>query len=119
MTRPGEDRPHPAHGDPHPPGPDRRPLLRGRRPGPLAARVHRTADWHTAHPWPARATGHNCPAVEEYDFGYGPAHFLTPDEVARVAEGLRAEHWALASHATRRDPEAEEPDATAVLGGIS
>lgn len=98
------------------------------------AKVERnTADWHTAYPWLARATGHDCPTVEAYDFGYGPAHFLTPDEVARVAEGLRAEHWSPGARATHWDPGAEDRDLTelvpffakaaqegkAVLGGVS
>jgi len=31
--------------------------------------------------------------VEEFEFCYGPAFFLTPEEVRQVAQGLVAEGW--------------------------
>lgn len=52
------------------------------------------SDWRSAYPWLARATGHGCEVVEEYEFGYGPAFVLTPDEVRQVAKGLVGEGWA-------------------------
>ncbi|MEU1180354.1 hypothetical protein ABZ464_22370 [Streptomyces sp. NPDC005820] len=76
-----------------------------------------TGDWQSAYPWLARAAGHDCAVVEAYDFGYGPAHFLTPDEVAEVARGLRTEHWDLDDllpFFTRAAAEGR-----AVLGGVS
>ncbi|MFI1582474.1 hypothetical protein [Embleya sp. NPDC020630] len=67
-----------------------------------------TADWEAAFPWLAGATGHECDEVEEYEFCYGPAFVLAPDEVRRVAEGLVAEGWARAGGAARWDGECEE-----------
>ncbi|MFF3940710.1 DUF1877 family protein [Streptomyces phaeofaciens] len=58
-----------------------------------AAAEEDSADWTSAYPWLARATGHGCETVEEYDFGYGPAFLLTPDEVRQVADGLEREGW--------------------------
>ncbi|MFF6980006.1 hypothetical protein ACFZAV_20195 [Streptomyces sp. NPDC008343] len=52
------------------------------------------SDWRSAYPWLARATGHGREVVEEYEFGYGPAFVLTPDEVRQIAEGLVGEGWA-------------------------
>ena len=52
------------------------------------------SDWASAYPWLARATGHGCEAVEGYEFGYGPAFVLAPDEVRQVAEGMVTEGWA-------------------------
>ncbi|MEU1511435.1 DUF1877 family protein [Streptomyces sp. NPDC005811] len=75
-----------------------------------------TGDWQSAYPWLARATGHDCATVEEYDFGYGPAHFLTPDEVGEVARGLRAEHWDLDGLVPFFTKAAAE--GKAVLGGV-
>lgn len=52
------------------------------------------SDWRSAYPWLARATGHGCEVVEEYEVGYGPVFVLAPDEVREVAKGLVAEGWA-------------------------
>ncbi|MFE5334181.1 hypothetical protein ACFRCG_48090 [Embleya sp. NPDC056575] len=67
-----------------------------------------TADWEAVFPWLARATGHECDEVEEYEFCYGPAFVLAPDEVRRVAEGLVAEGWARDGGAARWGEEREE-----------
>ncbi|OPC77412.1 hypothetical protein B4N89_43685 [Embleya scabrispora] len=67
-----------------------------------------TADWEAAYPWLARATGHGCDVVDEYEFCYGPAFVLGPDEVRRVAEGLVAEGWSRDGRAARWDGERED-----------
>lgn len=55
---------------------------------------HGTTAWREVFPWLAKASGHDCPVIDKaYDFGYGPAHFLTPEEVKQIAEGLAAEGW--------------------------
>ncbi|MEV5905197.1 hypothetical protein [Streptomyces sp. NPDC052127] len=69
-----------------------------------------TPKWHTAYPWLARATGENCSAIERSEFGYGPAHFLTPHEVGQVAAGLAGEHWTHRASAAHWNAEAEERD---------
>ncbi|MER5201440.1 DUF1877 family protein [Streptomyces sp. NPDC002755] len=92
-----------------------------------------TVEWQTAYPWLARATGENCSTIEEFEFGYGPAHFLTPDEVGQVAQGLAGENWTSRAAAAHWHTEAEEKDfddlvpffakaaaeGKAVLGGVS
>lgn len=53
-----------------------------------------SADWTVAYPWLAMASGHGGEVVDEYEFVYGPAFVLTPDEARQVAQGLVAEGWA-------------------------
>ncbi|WP_157968562.1 hypothetical protein [Streptomyces geranii] len=77
-----------------------------------------TADWRTAYPWLARATGHGCATVEGYEFGYGPAFVLTPDEVRQVADGLRAEGWAGAFEDLDPFFAAAAAEGEAVIGGV-
>ncbi|GCD92686.1 hypothetical protein [Embleya hyalina] len=67
-----------------------------------------TADWESAYPWLARATGNDGDVVEEYEFCYGPAFVLAPDEVRRVAEGLVAEGWVRGGRAARWEEERED-----------
>ncbi|WP_432087535.1 hypothetical protein [Streptomyces sp. bgisy095] len=92
-----------------------------------------TSDWRTAYPWLARATGEDCRTVEGFEFGYGPAHFLTPDEVGQVAEGLVGERWTDRTSAAHWNAGAGERDfddlvpffakaaeeGRAVVGGVS
>ena len=51
-------------------------------------------DWGDHYVWLARATGaEESDHLEEYDFGYGPAFFLSPGAVAEVLAGLTDEGW--------------------------
>ncbi|MFJ8112717.1 hypothetical protein [Streptomyces sp. NPDC096132] len=68
-----------------------------------------TTDWMGAYPWLAKASGHGCDVTEEYEFCYGPAFVLTPDEVRQVAEGLVAEGW-VPSTAAKWDEETEDDE---------
>ncbi|MEU3277384.1 hypothetical protein [Streptomyces antibioticus] len=83
-----------------------------------AAAEEGSADWSSAYPWLARATGQGCETVEEYDFGYGPAFLLTPDEVRRTADGLEREGWSrfleLSAYYAKAAAEGK-----GVIGGVS
>lgn len=95
-----------------------------------------TTDWTGCYPWMARAIGHEGgEVIEDYEFCYGPAFVLTPDEVKKVAKGLAAEGWGLGASAAdwgddRRDDDDEFEDlgsffaaaaaeGRAVIGGVS
>ncbi|WP_431971013.1 hypothetical protein [Nocardia sp. bgisy134] len=92
-----------------------------------------TADWRDAYPWLARATGDHCDVIAGYEFCYGPAFVLTPNEVRQVTEGLVAEGWVLGTTVADWDEENEDDEfedlcpyfaaaaaeGKAVIGGVS
>lgn len=92
-----------------------------------------TSDWMSAYPWLAKATGHECDVLDDYEFCYGPAFVLGPDEARDIARGLVAEGWFRSAEAARwtgsdEDNEFEDlgpflasaaAEAKVVIGGVN
>jgi hypothetical protein len=87
--------------------------------------------WTESYPWLAKATGSEGEIIEEYEFCYGPAFLIAPEDVPKVAGGLAEEHWDLDLDEEDRNDELDvfeglapffataAGEGKAIIGGVS